>query len=125
MLCMIHCMGLPVLAVFYPGFSAEAYETQIHTILALLVLGLGVQAFYRGYQRHRNLCPAMIAGVGFVVLLIGLFVQVQIPFISSSEVFFSSLGSAMLVGAHLINIGTARQHGCSCKAPQPEILKIS
>lgn len=99
-LCVLHCLITPLLVVFLPVLGAM--DKQTHTAFAMMILAIGLLAFWPGYLRHRRseICVGALAGFG----LISLGVTAPEGLISEpAETAATLIGGATLVIAHFYN----------------------
>lgn len=99
-ICVLHCLLAPMLVVFLP--SLEVLEKQTHTAFALTILGIGMFAFWPGYQRHRRWNIVAAAVGGFVLISLGA-VAPEGLLSDSVEETVTVVGGATLIIAHLRN----------------------
>jgi hypothetical protein len=76
MICLVHCLALPLLLAALPflGFTflnEEAHPHAFHLLFALLLLGVGGLAFGQGYRRHRRAMPVVLGTIGTILLFLG------------------------------------------------------
>lgn len=100
LLCVLHCLGTPLLITVLPVLAATESET--HRVFAVVILLLGLLAFVPGYRKHRNKSiPA--AGAAGVTMIIAAAV---LPEMESGEIIETLMvvaGGLTLIGAHLHN----------------------
>lgn len=119
-LCMIHCIGLPLLVLGIPWFEGVFNERATHLVLGVIVCAVAIRVFVRGYRLHQKRWIVATAGMGLMFLLFGIFYHdVQVLGVVSGGVVFSILGSAALVYAHYHNLCYCREseHCACCHAP--------
>lgn len=111
-LCLGHCLALPVLGAILPFVGALAHPEWIHVLfLAVAAPASLVALFLTGGWRHPWVRIA--CGLGLTGLVAGL------PWGRSemAEIAFTSLGSAFLLCAHVINL-RRRSHAGSHAGPE-------
>ncbi len=107
-LCVAHCLILPVSVTFLPWFSLEFLAREIiHQTLVLLLIGVGLCAFIPGYRRHGRFWVLVLALAGWVILAFAAFAAGEMLG-ELWETLFTLSGSAMLITAHLKNLGFCR-----------------
>lgn len=118
-LCAIHCALVPVFVIFFPSLEILGHtETEVHALLAVVLLGVTILAFYRGYQQHKRKDIVAIAGLGILVVFVALFMH-EIDMhteLMSSEASITTIGSAILIIAHILNLknmACCKSSGCS------------
>jgi hypothetical protein len=118
-LCVIHCVGLPILLAAFPGmtsalpFMAGKDET-FHQVVAVIATILAMSAFSKGYREHRLLRVILLGVVGCALLIIA---STGIE----HETVWTVTGSVLLVAAHFVNYqkmharshATVQEHGHS------------
>ena len=72
--CAIHCAAMPFVIAYLPalGLSFLAHEG-FHKWMALACFLIAIAAFIPGFRKHRNLWPAMVAGVGLFIITFAAF----------------------------------------------------
>jgi hypothetical protein len=109
MICLVHCLMTPVLLISLP-ILARYYIAHplFHLVLALLIIPVGLVAFYSGYKHHHNFWVLLLGAPGLVIItgVPYLVHQMQLPL---SEVLFMSIGSIMMLSAHWINRKSCQQ----------------
>ena len=102
-ICLIHCLITPLLLISLP-ILARYYlaHPMFHLMIALLIVPVGLMAFYSGYKHHRNK-TVLLLGIP------GLFIIAAIPYLVHEmhypipEAIVMTLGSVMMLSAHWIN----------------------
>jgi len=108
--CMIHCLLTPLLISFFPGLIPYLPgDANFHRTLAVGIVLLGVLAFIPGYRLHRRRSLIALIGAGMTLVLIVAWESGKLGV--TSELLLSIPGSAMLIGAHLLNRTFCRQCG--------------
>lgn len=109
-LCAIHCLVTPLLVLALPVLG-EAFEaTWVHWTMALVIVPVGVFAFWSGYKHHKQ---SKVFGLG----LAGLFLVTAGSVLPHEMVEFfeydlvTIVGSILLVTAHILN-----RRACQCDA---------
>jgi hypothetical protein len=100
MLCLIHCIGLPLLLAALPALSRLiALPESFHVWVLGFALPTSGAALLLGHRGHRAYSPAIIGGVGLALLAVGAL------FVSGNrwETPATIIGSACLIFAHLSN----------------------
>lgn len=109
-LCAVHCLVTPLILLSLP-IMARYYLAHfwVHVLLAVLILPVGIYAFWHGYRHHQN---RKVLWLG----LPGLFIVASVPFLVHSlylpvsEPLLMSFGSILLIVAHWIN-----RRSCACE----------
>ena len=103
LLCLIHCMALPVLIAFAPAILRGLPGDDVtHRSLAVAIGFVGFLAFRSGYKVHRRrlVLAAFITGLLMVSIAAVLGDQVLTEY---GEAAITVCGGLVLVTAHLIN----------------------
>lgn len=53
-LCALHCILTPILVFSFPVLSLTFHHPLFHIVIAVLVVPLGVYAFYSGFKKHHR-----------------------------------------------------------------------
>lgn len=105
-LCIVHCIAMPLLVGFAPVLAATEHETHIGLTAGLFLIGL--LAFLPGYREHRRIRPVLIAVSGFAMLVSA----ALLPSGVTSEFWEPALtvtGGLLLITAHLGNVYYCRR----------------
>lgn len=97
MLCVVHCLLLPVVFSTLSVLGIELIENiylEIATIL--LSLGIGILAFRSGYRSHRKIWP-LIAFIGSILFL------VLGNIWHGEEVTLKSIAVSGIISSHIVN----------------------
>ena len=102
-LCVVHCVGLPLMAAILP-FLSWVPDERVHWLLTFLAMPVGCLALIPGYLRHRRRQVPLLGGMGLALM-------VSAPMLpwAGIEQLVTTLGGFSVVAAHLAN----RAH-CSC-----------
>ncbi len=112
-LCLLHCLGLPLLIALLPWMAWVApWEARIHAALLILVLPLSLWALARGCARHGHWAVAGVGVVALAALLLALLLEDWAP---AMALPLTVLGSLALVASHVCNL----RLGARC-APLPD-----
>lgn len=103
--CMLHCLALPVGAILLPFAAREALHDPAHWVLFALAFPLALVAFVGGWRQHGRWLPGALGALGVTLLVVALTLH-------SLETVLSVLGGLVLVGAHLLN----HRHSETCSA---------
>ncbi|PKP99798.1 MAG: MerC mercury resistance protein [Alphaproteobacteria bacterium HGW-Alphaproteobacteria-13] len=100
LLCLVHCLALPVLLLLLPGvIGLFARSEAFHYVALALVVPAALAAFRLGYRRHRARRPALLGLAGVACLVIALLPGTT----EGSELWFTVAGSLLLVAGHTMN----------------------
>ncbi|MDM7956630.1 MerC domain-containing protein [Blastomonas sp.] len=109
-LCLIHCLALPVLLAGSPWLSRTMdLPFDAHLWIVLLAGPVSAWLLSRAARQHRiGIFAAGIAGLGCLVLALIL------PVSEPMEAVISTLGSLMLASAHVANWMARHDQGQHC-----------
>jgi hypothetical protein len=99
-ICIFHCVATPFLAAAVPVLAVTEKETHIGLTLMLMLIGL--LAFLPGYRRHNKPYMALVAGLGFAMLILAVFVPERFA-TEAMETGLTVVGGLLLITAHLTN----------------------
>lgn len=101
LLCLIHCVGLPILFALMPAMATLGLPSAewLHLALLLTAVPMSSIALVGGYRRHGWIVPLALGFCGLVALTAGL-AMASIP---AAETVFTVAGSLSLASAHLGN----------------------
>ena len=101
MLCLVHCLALPLLVIGLP-LLAQFADSHLHYQLLVVVVPLSVVAFGIGYRRHQNPRILVAGALGLSLLIIGATVaHTQLGLFADR--LFTIAGSLVLAAAHWKN----------------------
>lgn len=96
-LCVIHCLGLPLLAAVLPVFTGWAEAEWVHKVFVLLALPISASVILRRARIANSTGLVSAAIAGLVLLLAGAFVGA----LHDIERPITVVGSLLLASAHL------------------------
>ncbi|MBC9032664.1 MerC domain-containing protein [Sphingomonas sp. JC676] len=100
MLCLIHCIGLPLLLAALPALSRLiALPESFHVGVLGFALPTSGAALLLGHRGHRERLPLIVGGIGLALLAVGALLLLGSPMETPATI----AGSACLVFAHLWN----------------------
>lgn len=107
--CLIHCLATPLILISLP-LLAKYYllHPYFHLLMAALIIPIAGMAFYSGFKHHHK---KMV----FILGIPGLFLITFVPWLAHgtnihiSEFIFVSVGSVLMMIAHLMNYRYCRQ----------------
>jgi len=101
LLCLIHCIGLPILFALLPAMATVGVPSSewLHLVLLLTAVPLSGIALVAGYRAHGRIVPLALGGAGLIALATGL-VFASIP---AAETVFTVVGSLALAAGHVGN----------------------
>jgi hypothetical protein len=95
-LCLLHCLALPVLAVAMPVLGALAEAEWVHRLLVLIAMPVPLAAIAADKGRRGRVEFAALAVTGLAILLAAAFVEA----LQDSETLFTVAGAGLLAVAH-------------------------
>ncbi len=108
MVCVVHCLGMPLLLTLAPMLSLHWLEAEhFHWLMLLLAVPLSVFGLWQGFQRHtRWLVPALGA------FGLGLMAYDLLPAHDDHTHGLTLIGVLLVALAHTLNIRGIRQSAC-------------
>ena len=69
-LCVVHCIGTPILLLAIPSLAAVSMFTDeaLHTALLFFIVPVGVTALLLGFMHHQQKWVALLGAVGIALL---------------------------------------------------------
>lgn len=121
-LCLVHCLLLPVVILFFPMLEqgAKGIDEHFHEILYFLIIGVSFLSFLPTYLRTKRVVFMLNPIIALTLMSVahfgaeaGLF-----PISSLPEILLTSSGGIFLIITHFKNIKYCRQ--CKTKHHRPE-----
>jgi hypothetical protein len=113
LLCLAHCLSIPLLYLFFPIIDNNHFSEELHVVLGLVVIGLAIPAFWKGFRAHSKKIPALFGASGCSLLLMAFIVPETETHLHTlhidSHITLTILGSILLIIGHILNI-----RSCSC-----------
>lgn len=103
LLCLIHCLVTPFILMSLP-IMARYYLAHpwFHWVMAILIVPVGVRAFYAGYLLHKNLRVFYFGIPGLLAIgIVPVFFHSVLNFYT--EIAIMVAGGSSLIVAHLMN----------------------
>lgn len=101
-LCAIHCIATPILALFLPFLDTHSADW-VEIALILFILILGGSSIYHGYKGHHGkILPSVLFATGLLFLIIGYIIHG-----SENQTFHTALmitGSLFSAGGQIYNL---------------------
>jgi len=99
-LCLIHCIGLPLLLAALPALSSLLpIPESFHVWILAFAVPSSALALFAGRHHHRHLHPLMIGATGLILLAVGALVLLG----GRWETPVTIIGSLCLACAHVAN----------------------
>jgi 4-amino-4-deoxy-L-arabinose transferase-like glycosyltransferase len=104
LLCVVHCLFLPILLILIPPLSGVfAFNDELfHTWLLYAVVPISALAMLMGYFHHRSQRVFLIGALGLIILILAAFLGHEVLG-EYSEVAFTVLGSSIIAYSHIRN----------------------
>lgn len=100
LLCLVHCLALPLLLLLLPGVIGLFVQSEtFHYFALVLVVPAALAAFWLGYRQHGALIPPLLGLAGVGCLVIALLPDVG----EGAELWLTVAGSLLLVTGHIMN----------------------
>ncbi|OAN98754.1 hypothetical protein A8B75_19635 [Sphingomonadales bacterium EhC05] len=98
-LCIVHCIGLPLLLVAIPALAnVLALPETVHFYIVLLALPLSLSVLAYGTCQHRSFIPLAVGAAGLLSMTVALTATYH-----SDEIILSSIGAIVVAFAHINN----------------------
>ncbi|MEO0412101.1 MAG: MerC domain-containing protein [Pseudomonadota bacterium] len=103
-LCIVHCLAIPLLLVVFPtALTGAAHTDMTHYVLFIAAFPLSVFAMFYGYRTHKRARYSLVAFLGLAGLAAGLALHGL-----TYEVYATITGAVVLALAHLGNKAAAQ-----------------
>jgi len=113
LLCIVHCLALPVLLVLMPTLATLSIaDEHFHVVLLFLILPTSFAALFMGYRRHRRLA-AMTWGLAGVGVLLGAALFGHDVLGGAGEKALTVVGSLLVTVGHVLNFRRCRSWALS------------
>ena len=99
-LCLVHCLGLPLLIAALPAIANRIDPGEgFHLAVLLFAIPTSAFALIEGWRRHRGLAPLFVGAAGLALMAAGL----AFGSWAAVETGVTVAGSLLLAGAHVAN----------------------
>ena len=97
-ICLIHCLIIPILLIFFPIVNSISFisDEQFHWILFTLILPVAIISLFIGCMKHRNFWILLPSGLGILLLILGVVFH-------DIEKVSTVLGGIMIAVSHIAN----------------------
>ena len=113
MICVVHCLALPVAIIMLPALSAYWFaEEYFHLLLLYLVLPTSVIALGLGCRRHRMFKMMLWGSAGLLCLTVAALLGHD-RLGELGEKGLTLLGAGLVVVAQIYNFRNCRQSQCA------------
>ena len=115
LLCTIHCLVFPLLAVFLPSIIALPLQDEIfHVWMVIVVIPVSAYALTMGCKNHKRYQILLIGSIGLLILSLVAFIGHDL-FGEELEKAFTVIGAMVIAIAHIWNYRLCRhQNMCEC-----------
>lgn len=110
-LCAIHCLVTPLVGLALPLLGEAFEQTWVHVLMAILIVPIGIFAFWTGYKHHHQR-HILIMGLAGLFLIATASVVPRLWISVAGHDVVTVLGSAVLITAHLFNRKAVGAHRC-------------
>lgn len=110
--CFVHCILTPVILSFAAVWAHFLpSEEKFHRTLAVLVAALGGFAIISGFRKHGRTRIIVLMAMGLFFIFAGAYWGDRLPS-HIAEIAVTTIGSCLMISAHLINHTFCRR--CEC-----------
>ena len=104
MVCLIHCLALPILLILLPPFSGlfALDDEMFHQWMLYAVLPISIAALMMGYLHHRSYKVFLVGSIGLTLIIISTTLGHDVLG-KTGEVVVSILGSMSIAYGHFRN----------------------
>ena len=104
MVCLIHCLALPILLILLPPFSGlfALDDEMFHQWMLYAVLPISIAALMMGYLHHRSYKVFLVGSIGLSLIIISTTLGHDLLG-ETGEVVLSILGSMIIAFGHFRN----------------------
>ena len=114
LLCTIHCLFAPLLAVLLPSISGLTLDDEIfHLWLAFAVIPISAYALTMGCKSHKRYRVLALGGTGLLILVVTAIFGHDL-FGETLEKTFTVVGASIIAVGHLWNYRLCQQSECTC-----------
>jgi hypothetical protein len=101
LLCLIHCIGLPILFALLPAMASIGLPSSewLHLLLLLTAIPVSALALVGGWRAHGRVVPMLLGALGLAGLAAGL----AFDSVPGAETALTVAGSLALAMAHIGN----------------------
>ena len=120
MLCLLHCLALPLLLVIIPSLATlPMAQESFHFWMVIAVLPTSIYALTLGCKKHRNYTVVSYGLVGLAILFAAVLLDehflAEHLFGEVGEKLLTTIGAILIAIAHVKNFTLCRHHeNCDC-----------
>lgn len=116
LLCIIHCLALPLIIVMLPALTIfNLQDEAVHFWMLAAVIPTSLFALTVGCRKHTNYNVMGLGIVGLTIILASAFVGHDLLG-QTGETVLTTVGAIIIAVGHLINQRLCRQSNCQCKS---------
>jgi hypothetical protein len=113
LLCIIHCLALPLIIVMLPALTIfNLQDEAVHFWMLGAVIPTSLFALTMGCRKHNNYNVIGLGIVGLTIILASAFLGHV--FGETGETVLTTVGAIFIAVVHLINQRLCRQSNCQC-----------
>ena len=113
-LCIIHCLALPLIVVLLPVLTAlNLQDEAVHWWILGAVVPTSLYALTMGCKKHKDYSVMVLGFVGLAILIATPFLGHDLLGVSGESIF-TTIGALNIAGGHLINHRLCRRSDCQC-----------
>jgi hypothetical protein len=113
LLCIIHCLALPLIIVMLPTLTIfNLQDEAVHFWMLGAVIPTSLFALTMGCRKHNNYNVIGLGIVGLTIILASAFLGHV--FGETGETVLTTVGAIFIAVVHLINQRLCRQSNCQC-----------
>ena len=113
LLCIIHCLALPLIIVMLPALTIfNLQDEAVHFWMLAAVIPTSLFALTMGCRKHNNYNVIGLGIVGLTIILASAFLGHV--FGETGETVLTTVGAIFIAVVHLINQRLCRQSNCQC-----------
>ncbi len=102
-LCLLHCVGLPLVLLFLPTLGSHlCHDDRTHLCLAGWVLLFAVLSILPDYRKRKNFTVVSVMVLGVCAVLVATFGP-KVGMSEAMEVPLITVGNLLVIGAHQLN----------------------
>ena len=123
LLCTMHCLVLPLLAVLLPSISALPLTDEIfHVWMVIAVIPISTYALTMGCKNHKRYQIILIGSIGLLVLCVVAFFGHDLLG-EELEKAFTVIGAIIIATAHIWNYRLCQlQNMCACPEQSDNVI---
>lgn len=107
-LCAIHCLATPLLILLLPVMGEFFHAEWVHILMAVVILPVGLFAFWSGYKHHRQVKVLSLGVLGLAMICAASVLPHEWVEVMEHDVV-TIIGSFVLITAHVLN-----RRACLC-----------